>query len=163
MKGRLGGVDGMVAVHFSSKHVCILVTILSGMCFPRAAMAADDGPGVPGPMLRTWRLNLEESIPPQSVEFDPFVVLVSRADSVLEFAFTAIAPDGSEHTFGFGGPADGVVRELPASGSRSGMKGAMIRPSGSAYGPRPAIEIHCALAAITPRPSCRPSASRDWG
>ena len=132
MKGNLGAVNGMVAMHFSSKHLCVLVTILSAMCFSRAATAADDGPGASGPMLGTWHLNLEESIPPQGVEFDPFVVVVSRADSVLDFAFTTTAPDGSEHTFGFGGPADGVVRELPASGSRSGMKGAMIRlPSGS--------------------------------
>ena len=132
MKDYLGTANGIFAMRLSSRHLRVLVTILSAMCFSRAAIAADDGPDVSGPMLGTWRLNLEESIPPQGVEFDPFVVVVSRADSVIEFAFTATAPDGSEHTFGFGGPADGVVRELPASGSRAGMKGAMIRlPSGS--------------------------------
>ena len=132
MKGNLGTAYGMFVMRFASKYLCVLITILSPTCLSLAAMAADDGPGASGPMLGTWRLNLEESIPPQGVEFEPFVVVVSRADSVIEFAFTATATDGSEHTFGFGGPADGVVRELPASGSRAGMKGAMIHlPSGS--------------------------------
>jgi len=132
VQGNLGPVNGIAAVHCASKCARVLVMILSAMCFARAATAADEGSGASGPMLGTWRLNLEESIPPQGVSFDPFVVVVGRADSVIDFAYTATGPDGREHTFSFGGPADGVVRELPASGSKAGMKGAMIRlPSGS--------------------------------
>ena len=86
----------------------------------------------PHPRLGKWRLNLEESIAPQGKTFRPYVVEVLRADEVLEFEYTATAPDGSEHTFGSSSIADGVVRDLPGSGDTAGLRGAMIRlPNGS--------------------------------
>ncbi|MBW2267437.1 MAG: hypothetical protein JRH16_02585 [Deltaproteobacteria bacterium] len=132
MKGNLSAVGRILTAHFASKYARVLVLIASAMCFASATLAADEGSGTSSPILGTWRLNLEESIPPQGTTFEPFVVVVGRADSVIDFAFTATGPDGQEHTFSYGGPADGAVRELPSSGSRAGMKGAMIRlPSGS--------------------------------
>jgi hypothetical protein len=132
MDGYRGTTNRAFTVRFVSNFARVFIMILSAMSFARASVAADEGPDASSPTLGTWRLNLEESIPPQGVTFDPFVVVVGRADSVIDFAYTATGPDGKEHTFGFASPADGVVRELPASGSKVGLRGAMIRlPSGS--------------------------------
>ena len=132
MTSNPGTANGIFGVHTASSRARVFVLILGAMCFAGISMAADGDSDAAGPMLGTWRLNLEESIPPQGISFDPFVVVVGRADSVIDFAYTATGPDGREHTFSYGGPADGVVRELPASGSKEGLKGAMIRlPSGS--------------------------------
>jgi len=110
----------------------MLVALFSAGCFGQGALAGDDGREAKHPRIGTWRLNLEESIAPQGVAFKPYVVEVTRADTVLEFAYTATGPDGKEHTFGSSSEADGVVRDLPGSGDTAGMKGAMIRlPNGS--------------------------------
>ncbi|MCR9095118.1 MAG: hypothetical protein NXI30_12940 [bacterium] len=98
----------------------------------RLGPAEEPEPPAPHPRLGKWRLNLEESIPPQGATFRPYVVEVLRADDVLEFEYTATGPDGRRHSFGSSSIADGVVRDLPGSGDTAGLRGAMIRlPNGS--------------------------------
>lgn len=114
-----------------SQRLQFLVIFLAGFGIVQSAMAGQDGKDQ-HPRLGKWQLNLEESIPPQGKQFNPYVVEVTRADTVLEFSYTATSPDGKEHTFGSSSIADGVVRELPGSGDTAGLKGAMIQlPNGS--------------------------------
>jgi hypothetical protein len=115
-----------------SKHTRSLIVVIPLCWLALAAAAGDAGVNAKHPRLGTWKLNLEESIAPQGVEFRPYVVEVTRADSVLEFAYTATTPDGKTHSFQSSSEADGVVRDLPGSGETAGLKGAMIRlPNGS--------------------------------
>ena len=117
---------------------CARILVLSAVagllasCASAGEAAGDTAESPSHPRLGAWKLNLEESIAPQGAQFRPYVVVVTRADSVLEFSYTATGPDGKKHTFGSSSQADGVVRDLPGSGETAGLKGAMTQlPNGS--------------------------------
>lgn len=76
--------------------------------------------------LGTWKLNLKESIAPQGRAFNPYTVVVRRADEVLDFTYHGFR-EGQPYEFHYTAKADGVVREV-----EGGMKAAMILlPSGN--------------------------------
>jgi hypothetical protein len=76
--------------------------------------------------LGTWKLNLKESIAPQGRTFNPYTVVVRRADEVLDFTYYG-SHDGKAYEFHFTAKADGTVHEL-----EGGIKAAMVRlPSGN--------------------------------
>lgn len=82
--------------------------------------------GNPRSALGTWKLNLKESIAPQGRGFNPYTVILRRADDVLDFTYHGFR-EGKPFEFTYAAKADGIVREL-----EGGLKAAMIRlPSGN--------------------------------
>lgn len=80
------------------------------------------------PLVGSWSLNLEESIPPQGKVFRPFSLAIRESGAVLDFTQTTIDAQGHPVQFSHRTPTDGVVRELPGM---PGARAAFTRlPSG---------------------------------
>lgn len=81
---------------------------------PTRAQGAD-------PRVGTWRLNLDQSIPPQGIRFDPFVATVTAGEpGTLTFSYRATRPDGTSVDFSYDGVLDGKVRPLPGNAGLEG-------------------------------------------
>lgn len=99
------------------------VLALIAMLAPPTAQAKENSP-----LVGTWTLNLEQSIPPQGRNFQPFSLVIRESGEMLDF--TQTTTDGQRRLVEFSHrtPTDGVVRELPGM---PGAKAAFTRlPSG---------------------------------
>ncbi|MBV6423997.1 MAG: hypothetical protein NAOJABEB_01807 [Steroidobacteraceae bacterium] len=100
------------------------VVLLVGMILLGSAVA--DEPRDHSSSIGTWKLNLKESIAPQGRQFNPYTVVLRRADDMLDFSYYGVR-EGKPFNFVYTAKADGVVRDL-----EHGIKAAMIRlPSGN--------------------------------
>lgn len=82
----------------------------------------------PEPLIGTWVLNLEESIPPQGTTFRAFTVTIRESGEMLDFTQITSDASGNEVEFSHRSPTDGIVRELPGM---PGTRAAFTRlPSG---------------------------------
>lgn len=83
----------------------------------------------PNPSIGTWKLNLEESIPPQGNKFQPYTVVIKAASPTLvDFTYTTVDEKGNKVEFAYKNAPDGKVRDIPGI---PGLKGSMtMLPSG---------------------------------
>ncbi|EZP73955.1 hypothetical protein BV96_00043 [Sphingomonas paucimobilis] len=82
----------------------------------------------PDPSIGTWKLNLEESIAPQGIQFRQYTVVIRSASPEVDWTYSNTDAQGRPYSFTFKGKADGVVRDLPGV---PGLKGSMtLLPSG---------------------------------
>ncbi|MBV6423998.1 MAG: hypothetical protein NAOJABEB_01808 [Steroidobacteraceae bacterium] len=109
----------IIATRALSTIVVLAAVAVSG------AFAQDPGHS-PARGVGTWKLNLEESIAPQGRHFNPYTVVVRRADEILDFTYHGFH-DGKPYEFTYSAKADGEVRDMGG-----GMRAAMVRlPSGN--------------------------------
>ncbi len=73
-----------------------------------------------GRVAGTWKLNLEQSIPPQGQTFRPFTVVIRESGAMLDFTQHTTLANGRTHEFSHRTATDGVERDLP------GMPGARV-------------------------------------
>lgn len=109
------------------KHLKTNAAVLSLLASCSALAAAPE----PNPLIGTWKLNLEQSIAPQGSRFDPFTVVTKRADTHLDFTYTATDRHGKPVTFSYNAIADGVERAIPSS--VTGLKATNTRLPSGAY------------------------------
>jgi len=108
-----------------NKATAMMTTILLVGTTGIGAASAEEQ-GAVRSSIGTWKLNLKESIAPQGRQFEPYTIVLRRADDVLDFTYHGFR-DGKPFEFSYAAKADGVVHEL-----EGGMRGAMIRlPSGN--------------------------------
>ncbi len=74
-----------------------------------AAVAAQDNSALVG----SWKLNLEESIPPQGKVFRPFSLVIRESGAMLDFTQITTDAKGNPVEFSHRTPTDGITRELP--------------------------------------------------
>jgi len=114
-----------MAVRLQNKFFAIALVALA-----INAATADTKPNPnQNPNIGTWKLNLEESIPPQGKKFHPYTVVIKEGSpSLVDFTYTNIDDNGNKVEFNYKAPPDGQVRDIPGI---PGLKGSMtLLPSG---------------------------------
>lgn len=107
----------------SSAIRCALAIGMGAVSMSVGSASAADAPSQVG----TWVHNAKESINMPDPD-EAQTVEIRRHDTVLDYTWTGVAPDGKTSTFSYSMAADGVVRALPGS---DGLRGSMTRtPSG---------------------------------
>ena len=92
-------------------------------------LAAAKAEGNSDPRIGTWKLNIEQSIPPQGKSFAPFTAVVRPApQGMLDFTYRSELPGGQIEEFGYRAQIDGTMRDLPGN---MGLKGAMTPMAGN--------------------------------
>lgn len=106
---------------------CIAAALAALVC--GSANAADPATEAPASAsIGTWRLNVDESSPPQGRSIRPFTLTIRQSGEILDFTQTEAGTGGKIRSFSRRTPTDGVMRDVPdMPGARMAMT---LLPSG---------------------------------